>query len=69
MAVTAEAMKKCFDIMQQLLKQMEAVQRSTQKRIDDELTPVIKRSFKYHDKDATLSFPSREKADPSELFC
>lgn len=39
--------------MQQLLKQMEAVQRSTQKRIDDELTPVIKRSFKYHDKDAT----------------
>ena len=51
--VTAEAMKKCRDIMQQLLKQMEAVQRSTQKRIDDELTPVIKRSFKYHDKDAT----------------
>mmetsp|Transcript_6267 Transcript_6267/g.12891 ORF Transcript_6267/g.12891 Transcript_6267/m.12891 type:complete len:383 (+) Transcript_6267:56-1204(+) len=52
------AMKKCFDIMQQLLKQMEAVQRSTQKRIDDELTPVIKRSFKYHDKDGsgTLSY-------------
>eukprot|EP00435_Cladocopium_sp_Y103_P039027 s45_g10.t1 len=33
------AMKKCFDVIQQLLKQMEAVQRSTQKRIDDELTP------------------------------
>lgn len=49
------AMKKCFDVMQQLVKQLDAVQRSTQKRIDDELTPVIKRSFKYHDKDGSGS--------------
>eukprot|EP00438_Fugacium_kawagutii_P006931 Skav203597 [mRNA] locus=scaffold935:260366:261079:+ [translate_table: standard] len=47
----AEAMKKCIGIMKGMVNKLEAVQKSTQKRIDDELTPVIQRSFKYHDKD------------------
>lgn len=46
-----KAMKKCQSILKKLLHDMEAVQKITQKRIDDELTPIIKRSFKYHDKD------------------
>lgn len=37
--------------MKGMVSRLEAVQKSTQKRIDDELTPVIERSFKYHDKD------------------
>lgn len=52
------AMKKCLSILKKLLNDMEAVQKISQKRIDDELTPIIKRSFKYHDKDnsGTLSY-------------
>ncbi|CAE7280471.1 unnamed protein product [Symbiodinium natans] len=45
--VEFEAMKKCLGIMRKLANKMEVEQKATQKRIDDELTPVIK----YHDKD------------------
>eukprot|EP00437_Effrenium_voratum_P006818 CAMPEP_0181420560 /NCGR_PEP_ID=MMETSP1110-20121109/12649_1 /TAXON_ID=174948 /ORGANISM="Symbiodinium sp., Strain CCMP421" /LENGTH=354 /DNA_ID=CAMNT_0023543605 /DNA_START=79 /DNA_END=1141 /DNA_ORIENTATION=- len=45
------AMNKCLEVMRELLQKMQEVQKTTQKRIDDELTPVIKRSFNYHDKD------------------
>ncbi|CAJ1409116.1 unnamed protein product [Effrenium voratum] len=45
------AVKKCLEVIGKLLHKMDEVQKTTQKRIDDELTPVIKRSFKYHDKD------------------
>ncbi|CAJ1359616.1 unnamed protein product [Effrenium voratum] len=47
----AAGMTKCLGVMRKLLHKMDEVQKSTQKRIDDELTPVIKRSFNYHDKD------------------
>ena len=51
------AMNKCLEVMRELLQKMQEVQKTTQKRIDDELTPVIKQSFKHHDKDnsGTLS--------------
>jgi len=52
------AMKMCLGILRNLRTMMEEVQQTTQKRIDDELTPVIKKTFQYHDKDnsGTLTY-------------
>eukprot|EP00440_Ansanella_granifera_P005215 gb/GFBE01005655.1/.p1 GENE.gb/GFBE01005655.1/~~gb/GFBE01005655.1/.p1 ORF type:complete len:317 (+),score=123.17 gb/GFBE01005655.1/:1-951(+) len=42
-----------FAAMSKMAQQMEGLQKKSQARIDKELTPIIKKAFKYHDKDGS----------------